>query len=126
MSRALLLIIGALWVATGVVVFAAPYSFYELTPGVAMMGPYSVHFIRDVGLAFAASGAVSCVGAWRRDRRLALAGTVWPFLHGLFHIQIWAHRGFPFDGIAAFDAAAVSLPAFAAATLAWRLGKVDQ
>jgi hypothetical protein len=56
MIRALLIGLGAIWCATGVYIFAAPEAFYENTPGLSIMGPFSVHFIRDVGLAFLASG----------------------------------------------------------------------
>lgn len=125
MNRALLIIVGLLWVATGLSIFADPHGFYDRTPGLAMMGPYNVHFIRDVGLAFVAAGTSAAVGAWRRNRSLAFAGTVWPFLHALFHIQIWSHRGFPFDAIAGFDFVAVMAPAFLAVMLAWRLADND-
>ena len=123
MSRLVLLAIGLLWVATGVLIFVDPHGFYDRTPGLAMMGPYSVHFIRDVGLAFLAAGTATAVGAWRRNRSVALAGTGWPFLHALFHVQIWSHRGFPFDTIAAFDLVAVITPALLATSLAWRLAR---
>ncbi|MBB6229530.1 hypothetical protein FHS79_003733 [Polymorphobacter multimanifer] len=85
---------------TGGTIFAGPHGFYDRTPGLAMIGPYSMHFIRDVGLAFVAGGATLAIGAWLRNRSLALAGTAWPVLHALFHIQIWAHRGLAFDAIA--------------------------
>jgi hypothetical protein len=125
MSRGLLLVLGLVWVATGISIFADPRGFYDRTPGLAMMGPYSVHFIQDVGLAFVAAGVATAFGAWRRNRSLAFAGTGWPFLHALFHLQIWAHRGFPFDTISAFDFIAVIAPAFLAVTLAWRLADND-
>lgn len=92
MIRVVLLVIGGLWVSTGGAIFVDPRGFYDLTPGVAMMGPYNVHFIRDVGLGFLASGAMTALGAWRHDRRLVLAGTLWPLLHALFHVQIWSPR----------------------------------
>ncbi|MBC7636398.1 MAG: hypothetical protein H7251_12425 [Acetobacteraceae bacterium] len=120
-GRGVLLGIGLLWVATGVSIVADPPGFYDRTPGLVMMGPYSVHFIRDVGLAFIAAGTATVVGAWQYNRRLALAGAGWPFLHTLFHLQIWSHRGFPIDGIAAFDFIAVIAPAFLAVMLAARL-----
>lgn len=120
-GRGSLLGIGLLWVATGVSIFADPQGFYDRTPGLAMMGPYSVHFIRDVGLAFIAAGTATVVGAWQCNRQLALAGAGWPFLHALFHLQIWSHRGFPFDAIAAFDVIAVIAPAFLAVILAAKL-----
>lgn len=125
MSRSLLMTVGLLWLATGILIFADPHGFYERTPGLAMMGPYSVHFIRDVGLAFVASGVATAFGARGRNRNLALAGAGWPFLHALFHFQIWSHRGFPFDAIAAFDFIAVIAPAFLAVALAWRLTDHD-
>ena len=121
MTRVLLLIIAVLWLTTGLVIFSAPRTFYDLTPGLSLMGPYSVHFICDVGLAFVASGAVTVAGASLHGRELALAGVSWPFLHALLHVQIWGHRGFPFDRIAGFDVVAVILPALFAAALAWQL-----
>jgi hypothetical protein len=121
MSRSILRVLSALWVAAGATMLAAPISFYRLTPGVAMMGPYNVHFIRDVGLAFFASGCVTLAGTQQRDRALVIAGAAWPGLHALFHIQIWAHRGFPFDRIAGFDATAVVIPAVLAVILARQL-----
>lgn len=125
MTRGLLLVIGALWVTTGIVIFADPQGFYGTTPGLALMGPYNSHFIRDVGLAFLASGIATCAGSWRRERGLTLAGTAWPFLHALFHIQIWSHRGFPLDGVAAFDMWAIIGPTLLAAALAWRTGTAN-
>jgi hypothetical protein len=123
MSRRVLLAIGLLWVATGALIFADPRGFHDRTPGLALMGPYSVHFIRDVGLAFLAAGTATAVGAWRRNRSVALAGTGWPLLHALFHVQIWSHRGFPLDAIAAFDLVAVITPALLATSLAWRVAQ---
>ena len=125
MNRVGLSVIGALWVTTGFVLLVAPRTFYDVTPGVALMGSYSAHFIRDVGLAFIASGAVTLAGAHRSDRLLALAGVAWPVLHALFHVQVWAHRKFPFDDVAAFDAVAVVLPALLAMVLAWRVPLAD-
>jgi len=121
MSRSILIVMGLLWVATGELIFADPHSFYERTPGLAIMGPYSVHFIRDVGLAFVAAGTATAFGAWHYNRSLSFAGTGWPALHALFHVQIWSHRGFPLDHIAAFDLVAVIAPALLVAMLAARL-----
>ena len=45
----------------------APHAWYERTPGVAMMGPFNLHFIRDVALAYLASAAALGWGAWKRD-----------------------------------------------------------
>lgn len=112
--------LGALNVVTGLYILAAPGAFYDNTPGLALMGPFNPHFVRDVGLAFLASGSAVALGAWRRVWAAAMAGAIWPSLHGLFHIQIWAHRGLPFDEAFAFDLVAVIAPAAAAFVLAAR------
>lgn len=121
MNRWALRVIGALWVVAGLFAFALPERFYVLTPGVVLLGPFNEHFVRDVGLAFLASGALTMVGSWRCDRSLAIAGTLWPCLHAAFHFQMWIHRGFPLDAVSAFDAAFVIAPAFTALALSWQL-----
>lgn len=121
MIRALLIGLGSIWSLMGLYVFAAPEAFYQNTPGLSMMRPFSVHFLRDVGLAFLASGGATVWGAWHRVRTVALAGAAWPILHALFHLQIWGHRGFPFDAVFAFDVAAVITPAMLAIALALQL-----
>lgn len=121
MSRTILLVLGAIAMLTGVYIFFAPHTFYDSIPGLSLMGPFSIHFIRDVALAFLASGGAMVWGAWKRIRGVALAGAAWPFLHALFHIQIWSMRGFPFDNIAGYDFALVIIPAFVAAWAAWQL-----
>lgn len=118
--RIALLILGILTLLTGPYMFFAPNVFYDNTPGVSMMGPFNLHFIRDVGLAFLVSGGAVIFGALQRNRALAIAGAMWPFLHGLFHLQIWAARNFALDQVAAFDFAAVIIPASAMMVLAWR------
>jgi hypothetical protein len=121
MSRIVLLLLASAWVLTGLYAFFMPEAFYNGTPGLKQMGPFNIHFIGDVGLAFLASGGVTMWGAWQRLRGLALGGSSWPFLHALFHVQIWSHRGFAFDHIAAFDFTFVITPALIALIFAWRL-----
>jgi hypothetical protein len=118
------MVLGGLWAFTGVYVFAQPQAFYDMVPGLALMGPFSIHFIRDVGLAFLSSGAITILGGYHTRRDLALAGALWPSLHALFHVQIWSHRGFPFDAIFFFDLLAVISPALLAVACAWRLGSL--
>ena len=112
MTRNLLLVFAALLLLTGIAIFVAPQKFYDLTPGVKMMGPFNLHFIRDVGLAYFASGLMAGWGAMKRNRTLAMAGSLWLVLHAIFHIQIWYARGAPVDTIGLFNWAAVILPAF--------------
>lgn len=126
MIRVSLIGLGILWVLTGMFIFANPLGFYESVPGLKLMGPFSVHFIRDAGLAFIASGGVLTWGGVTGSRALALAGIAWPSLHALFHIQIWSHRGFPFDSIFAFDLFAVIVPPALALLAARELGRAQE
>ena len=121
MLRGGLIFIAAFYVAFGAYIFIAPMSFYTRTPGVEMLGPFSVHFIRDAGLAYFAGGAVILSGALRFNRSLAIAGALWPCLHALFHLQMWIARGFPADLVALVNLFGIQLPAWLALYLAWRL-----
>ncbi len=121
MSRIVLLAVGGASVLTGLFIFFMPRVFYESVPGLDLMGPFSIHFIRDVGLAFLASGGAMLWGGWFRNATAAVCGASWPSLHAVFHLQIWGMRGFPFDHIFFFDFFAVIIPAFAALWAAIRL-----
>jgi hypothetical protein len=90
-SRWILALLGLLHMANGLTMLLAPDAWYATVPGVAQTGPMNHHFIADIGLAFLASGA-SMAMALRRGRvaaGFALAGSVWPALHALFHIWEW-------------------------------------
>jgi len=122
-QRLILLGIGVISGITGVVIYSAPQFFYDSIPGLDLMGPFNIHFIRDVGLAYLAGGIVLVAGGTLNDRRVALAGVLWFFLHGLFHMQIWIHRGLPFDDIFWFDFFAVISPSFLALLASLKLPK---
>lgn len=121
----ILLAIGSVSALTGLYIFAAPLAFYDAVPGLNLMGPFSVHFIRDVGLAYLAGGAVLIASGALQDRRLALAGALWFVLHALFHLQIWVHRGLPFDHIFWFDLFAVIAPSFLALLSGLKLARIE-
>ena len=106
--------IGALFVSTGAYMFVTPHIFYEQTPGVAMMGPFNTHFIRDAGLAFSTSGGALIWGGWSQNRPVAVFGAMWPSLHAAFHIWIWLARGMPLDQIAIVNLVGIQLPAWLA------------
>lgn len=116
-----LLAIGVLNLGVGLFVFSRPMSFYEATPGLSSMGPFSMHFIRDVGLAYFAGGTLQIAASVRSSRELGIAGSSWFVLHALFHLQIWILRGAPLDSLFFFELAAIQLPAFAALVLASNL-----
>ena len=123
MNKFLLYVFGALYAATAFYIFFFPQEFFVSTPGLDMMGPFSIHFIRDVALAFLASGAALIWGTHNRNRAVCICGALWPFLHGLFHVQIWSMRGFPFDYIFFYDAGAVIVPSFLAMAAAWTFAR---
>jgi len=92
-----LIVVGLFHLVNGIAMIVAPHVWYANTPGVSLTGPINVHFIRDIGLAFAASGAGFLLGAraGTTAAALALAGAIWPALHALFHIWEWLADGFP-------------------------------
>jgi len=96
-TRIILLVLGLLHLVNGVWMLADPMGWYAAIPGVVATGPANMHFIGDVGLAFAASGAGLMLG-FRQGARaasFALAGAAFPALHALFHIWGWLQHGFP-------------------------------
>ena len=97
MVRILLLSLGVLHLANGVVMLAAPMSWYQAVPGVSGTGPFNHHFILDVGMAFIASGGLLALGArpGASAASFAVSGASWPILHALVHIASWFTSGFP-------------------------------
>jgi hypothetical protein len=95
--RAMLLILGAFHALDGLWMLAAPAAWYATIPGVAETGPFNLHFITDIALAFVASGAGLILGAGKAAwaGSMAVAGATWPALHALFHVWIWLSMGFP-------------------------------
>lgn len=92
----------------------APMVWYESTPGVAPMGPFNLHFIRDVALTYLVSGAALGYGAYKGNQAFMLVGAAWPACHALYHIAIWFHRGLQFDTILIVNVAGIQLPAWIA------------
>jgi hypothetical protein len=95
--RVLLLLLGLFHIANGIWMLADPMGWYAAVPGVTASGPFNHHFICDIGFAFIACGAGMAAGflPGLRNAVFAIAGSVWPALHGLFHIYGWIANGFP-------------------------------
>jgi len=53
--RGLLVILALYHGVNGLVMLAAPVTWYGLVPGVEDTGPFNPHFVRDIGLAFLAA-----------------------------------------------------------------------
>jgi len=115
MWRPVLFLIAAMNAGNALTMWVMPHTWYEMVPGVAMMGPFNPHFVRDIALAFGMSAAALAWGALRLDRSAAICGAAWPCLHALFHVWIWAiHRGAPFDQIALVNLTGIQIPAWLA------------
>ncbi|MBY5932120.1 hypothetical protein KUV51_03845 [Tateyamaria omphalii] len=114
----ILWLVGAYFLITSALMWAAPLSWYRLTPGVAAMGPFNLHFIRDIVLIFAVSGLAVLHGCRTGQRAVLLVGLAWPALHALFHILLWIERGVPLDTIALVNLAGLQLPVWTSLAIA--------
>ena len=121
MWRTTLFVISGLFLAIAASMWFTPHTWYETVPGVAMMGPFNLHFIRDIALAFLMSAGALIYGAWKLNSGVAITGAVWPCLHGLFHISIWIGRGVPLDDVAMVNLFGIQLPAWLALAAAIKL-----
>lgn len=118
--RIVSLLLSVYFILTGVYILTMPETFYRLTPGLDVMGPFNMHFIRDVALSFLVSGGAMLWGSVKGNPVALLCGAAWPFLHGVYHGVIWGHRGFPFDHIWVTDVGGVIIPGFLALFIAAR------
>ena len=83
-------------VVNGLAMLIAPEVWYELTPGASDTGPFNVHFVRDIGIAYLAVG----IGLWlgvTNHRLQALSGALVAMVfvggHAVFHfIEMFAHH----------------------------------
>lgn len=115
MWRNILIVLAVFFIGSATVMWFAPQWWYGSTPGVAMMGPFNLHFIRDVALAFLVSGGALGWGYFKHDKTAMVFGALWPCLHAVFHIWIWVTmRGMPFDQIAAVNLFGIQMPAWLA------------
>lgn len=119
---ATLLILGLFHLVNGLWMLADPMGWYAAIPGAIGTGQGNMHFIGDIGLAFAASGVGLMLGfrAGARAATFALAGAVFPALHALFHVWGWFAHGFPTETNVALSeiVAVVAVPALGAVA-AW-------
>ena len=121
MWRIGLILAGGLYLATAVYMWAAPQSWYEITPGVAMMGPFNLHFIRDIALVFLLSAGALAWGGLKNDKTAAVLGAAWPCLHAAYHIAIWLGRGVPIDTVAVTNLLGIQVPAWFAMACALKM-----
>ncbi|SFL69272.1 hypothetical protein [Shimia aestuarii] len=126
MTRTILYGLGAYFICNGAIMWTAPLPWYNSVPGVAATGGFNAHFIRDVAIAFAVSGAGLVVAARTDNRPLALFAAGFPVLHAAFHLWIWGlHRGAALDLVAFVNLVGIQLPAWLALIAAGRLGNTE-
>jgi hypothetical protein len=95
--RLILGILGLFHLANGLEMLLAPGQWAAMVVHLTAPDHLHYHFIADIGFAFAASGVGMLLGARRGpvNGSWALAGAVWPLLHGLFHLKEWIFDGPP-------------------------------
>lgn len=122
--RFTLIFIAGVYALNGVNMVVMPKFWYDIIPGVSMLGPYNTHFIRDVGLLYL---VVSGAFWWAISRPGRMAGLLvaaaWPAVHAIYHLQMWAARGLPFDLVALVNILGIQAPAWAGLYCAFRLYK---
>ena len=109
------------YLRTGLVLVIAPFTFYQTAPGVVDTGPYNMHFVRDVGFAFALSALAMAYGIRENLKALVLFGASWLVVHGLFHLVLFIGHHDHLSPVALTDVVIVVLPALLTAylTLTW-------
>ncbi len=108
LAQLLIALVGIFAVVFGGFMLVHPFEWYQLLPTVKFTGPPNPHFIKDIGLAYAASGVMLIYASINPPMRwlAALAGSMWLAAHGILHI--WeVVTGFCATGIFWQDAPAV-------------------
>ena len=87
-AQLLVLLAALVALANGGFMLWNPYGWYQAVPTVRFTGPPNPHFIRDIGLAYLACGALLCFAAINLRMRwlAAFAGSLWLALHGGLHV----------------------------------------
>lgn len=116
-----LALVGLFNVLNGLLMLVDPTAWYARVIGDMPMGMMDAHFIRDVGFAYLTSGVglVWGIRAGATSAAFTLAGAVWPVLHALFHLGLWAMNGVPRGAALLNEGVGVVVLSFAGALLAW-------
>ncbi len=87
-AQLLVLIVGLFAVLFGLFMIIRPLDWYVSIPTVITTGPPNQHFIRDIGIAYAACGIMLLYASVNIHMRwlAAFAGALWLSLHGILHI----------------------------------------
>jgi hypothetical protein len=95
--------------ANGLVMLFASSAWWDSVPGVPDTGPFNLHFVQDVGVAFLVAGLALGARAWRPALwPAAVAGAGFLAAHAVIHLVMIASGH---DHHVAADIATVVLPA---------------
>jgi hypothetical protein len=87
--KPILAILSAYHALSGIFMLLTPSIWYQTIPGVTETGPFNEHFIRDIGLAFLASGAALGIATVAGKARRALVCTALVFTGGHAVLHAW-------------------------------------
>ncbi len=87
-AQILVLAVGSFALLFGLFMIIWPLEWYTSLPTVVATGPPNKHFIRDIGIAYAACGVILLYASVNIHMRwlAAFAGSLWLSLHGILHI----------------------------------------
>lgn len=107
----------------GLMMIITPELWYQTTPGASATGPFNIHFVRDIGIAFFGAGLGLMVGV--SQGKLANPGTAWIALvflggHGLLHVYEMAAMSMSLTEVAR-DFLLIALPAVIAVFCLWQI-----
>lgn len=88
LAQILVLAVGLFALLFGAFMILWPLDWYTSLPTVVATGPPNKHFIRDIGIAYAACGIILLYASINIHMRwlAAFAGALWLALHGILHI----------------------------------------
>lgn len=119
--KTILIVVGLAYIANGLNMWFIPQYWYETVPGVSMMGPFNLHFVRDLAMAYAIMGAGLIYGL--RNPSIAMFAALWPAAHAVYHICIFFMRSMPMDTIALTNLLLIQVPAWASLWAAYKIVK---
>lgn len=125
MWKIILIVVGLGHLGSALFMWFAPQVWYARVPGVAVMGPYNLHFVRDIALIFLVSAMALVWGGVRRDQTACVIGALWPVFHAVFHLWIWGARGLPLDLVAVTNLAGVQVPGWLAVLATVQLARQE-
>ena len=93
----ILALLALFYIVSGIALFVMTKFTYNMLPD--YYGDFNNHFIKDAGLAFLSSGIMFAISLFQSQLRITLAmcGSFFVVLHGMFHIQMIASGMVPVE-----------------------------